>query len=344
MKILADISHPAHAWFFRHPLRLWAQRGHEIMVAARDKEMNLHLLDSFHLTYQVLSRKRGGIAGLLLEMIEHESRLLPIARRFRPDVMVQVGGTFVAHVGAMLRIPSVIFYDTDNATLQNAITYPFASAICTPDCYPHDWGRRHVRYAGYHELSYLHPAVFTPDPQVPASLGLHPGQPYYLLRFVSWQASHDVGESGFSASGKLRLVRELESRGRVLISSEAPLPSELEPYRIRVGVERVHDLMAFCRLYVGESATMASECAVLGVPALYISKTGRCYTTEQQTRYGLVYNFTHRQQDDVFRTMVSLLESPGLGQAWQEKRRRLLADKIDVSAWTADFVENFVKR
>ena len=49
-------------------------------------------------------------------------------------------------------------------------------------------------------------------------------------------------------------------------------------------------MLAHCRAFVGESATMASECAVLGVPAIYAAQTGRGYTNEQESRYGLVTN------------------------------------------------------
>jgi len=40
--------------------------------------------------------------------------------------------------------------------------------------------------------------------------------------------------------------------------------------------------MAYCRAFIGESATMASEAAVLGVPAVYAAETGRSYTDEQE--------------------------------------------------------------
>lgn len=341
MKVLVDITHPAHAHFFKNAIRAWRARGHTVIIAARDKEMNLRLLDCFGLEYKLLSKMRKGLAGLFLEMIRHESRLYRLARRTRPDIMIQIGGTFVVHAGRLLGIPTIVFYDTDNATLANAITYPFATAICTPDCYPVNLGKKHVTYPGYHELAYLHPDVWRPDSAILAPLGLSPGDFYSLLRFVAWGATHDVGESGLSQANKLRFARELEKFGRVFITSEAPLPPSFEKYRITIGAERIHDLMAFARLYVGESATMASECAVLGVPAIYISKTGRCYTTEQEKKYDMVYNFTNVQQEEALFKARELLEKPGIPEQWREKRKKLLKDKINVTEWMVSFVENF---
>lgn len=344
MNILVDITHPAHAHFFKNAIRLWIEHGHEVIITARDKEMNLRLLDAFNFKYTVLSRVKKGMFGLFGEMIQHESRLYRIARTRKAQILLQISGAFIVHAGKLLGTPSLVFYDTDNATLSNAITYPFATRICTPDCYPVSLGVRHVPYPGYHELAYLHPNRFTPDPSVLRDVGLKAGDPFYLLRFVSWGATHDVGESGLSPENKLRFARELEKTGRVFITSESALPPDFDKYRISVGVERVHDLMAFARMYVGESATMASECAVLGIPAIYISKTGRCYTTEQESRYGLVFNYSNDRQEEAFARMKTLVATPDLAVAWQEKRRRMLADKIDVTGWMVDFVERFPVR
>ncbi|MBN2301065.1 MAG: DUF354 domain-containing protein [Lentisphaerae bacterium] len=342
MKILVDISHPAHAHFFRNAINLWREHGHTVIIVARDKEMNLRLLDCFGFEYTLLSRVRKGMAGLIREMIEHESKLYRLAHKEKPDIMLQIAGTFIVHAGKLLGIPTIVFYDTDNATLSNAITYPFATRICTPDCYPVNLGRKHVTYAGYHELAYLHPNRFRPNPSVLSDLGVKPGDPYYLLRFVSWGASHDVGESGLSPANKLRFAKELEKHGRVFVTSETSLPPAFEKYRIQVGVERIHDLMAYASLYLGESATMASECAMLGVPAIYISKTGRCYTTEQEKAYDMVYNFTNTQQEKAFEKMQDLLATPNLDKLWKEKQKKLLSKKIDVTAWMVSFVEQFL--
>ena len=56
------------------------------------------------------------------------------------------------------------------------------------------------------------------------------------------------------------------------------------------------DAIASASLLYGESATMASEAAVLGVPAIYLDNTGRCYTREEEEKYGLVFNFTEGVQ------------------------------------------------
>ena len=137
MKILVDINHPAHVHFFRNPIRMLAERGHEILITSRDKEMAVPLLDSLGINHVMLSvqKKGGGLVALGRELIARDLALYKVAREFRPNVMLAIGGTFIAHVGFMTRIPSLVFYDTENAALQNAITYPFAGKVIVPRCY-----------------------------------------------------------------------------------------------------------------------------------------------------------------------------------------------------------------
>ncbi len=43
MRILIEITHPAHVHFFRNAIDIWKSQGHEVAVTARDKEIVLEL-------------------------------------------------------------------------------------------------------------------------------------------------------------------------------------------------------------------------------------------------------------------------------------------------------------
>jgi len=45
MKILIDISHPAHVHFFKYFIRNMQNKGHDIKITAKDKDLTLKLLD-----------------------------------------------------------------------------------------------------------------------------------------------------------------------------------------------------------------------------------------------------------------------------------------------------------
>jgi predicted glycosyltransferase len=339
MRFVVDILHPAHVHFFRNFIGEMERRGHEFLVTARDKEIALELLRAYDIPHRVLSRQARG-PGLAAELALRTARLWRLARRFHPDYLLGIMGPTIALAGKALPSRTVIFYDTEMARATNWFSYPLADLVCTPDCYQGDAGPRQLRYAGYHELAYLHPRRFTPRREVLARHGLDDGRPVHLVRFVSWQASHDVGERGWSAAGKRSVVERLAARGHVLVTSEAPLPPDLAPYRSRLPVEDVHHVLAFADLLVGESATMASEAAVLGTHALFVSRTGRGYTDEEERRYGLVHNFTHEQEGAALARIEALLARPDLKADAMRRRELLLADKIDVTGWMVELFEN----
>ena len=345
---MIDISHPAHVHFFKNAIREFENRDHELLIVSRRKDITLELLDELGFSHTPLSTAAKGknLVRFAWEMGLNCSRLLRKAARFKPDVMLQIGGTFIAPVGFVLRRPAVVFYDTEFAKLSNMISYPLARAVCTPECYEGDAGKHHVRYPGYHELAYLHPDRFSPDPAVLDHYDLAPDDKIFIIRFVGWAAHHDFGEQGFTTRAKCDLVKNLAAHGRVLITSEAPLPTELEPYRSPVPVSQIHHVMAFATLVAGESATMASEAAVLGVPGFFISTTGRGYTNEQERRYGLVRNFTPNQQAECCAAILELAQRPlaDIRDEYHAKRRTLLSERVDTTRWLVDYIESLHSR
>lgn len=311
------------------------------MVVARDKDLTCDLLQRYHICSKVLSKARNGMLGLMGEMVLHIGRLLPIIRTFRPHIMLQIGGTFVGPAGRLTRVPTWAFTDTENATLSNAITFPLISRVFTPKSYNLNHGRKHIRYPGFHELAYLHPRRFEPDPSVLAALGMKTSDPFFIVRFVGWQSAHDIRQKGLRCLRKIQLVSELTKYGKVFISSEGPLPDEIKPYASAIPVHEIHHFMAFATLVVGESATMASEAATLGTPAIFMSPTGRGYTDVQEHTYGLVFNFKGLEQGKALGIVKELVERSYPKDHWLKKRQRLLNDSIDVTGWLVEMVEHF---
>lgn len=341
MRILIDMGHPAHVHFFKHFIKEMKERGHEVLITTRDKQIIKDLLQSGGFNFHTVGQVREGFVPLLLEWAQRDIGIYRIARRFRPDILMGIGNPSIAHAATLLRKPSIIFTDTEHARFGNGITFPFATTICTPSCYRDDLGKKQVRYDGYHELAYLHPNRFTPDPAVLTEAGLTLDDCFVIVRLVSWGASHDVGARGIR--DKIALVNALEPYARVLITSEGELPAELQPFQVGVSPEKLHDLLAFATLYIGEGATTASECGVLGTHAIYVNTLRIGYTDEEGEKYGLISTFSDPgdMDDGVINKAVELLKDPDLERKGTEKRARLLNDKIDVTEFMVWFVENY---
>ncbi|MEM6942157.1 MAG: DUF354 domain-containing protein [Pseudomonadota bacterium] len=292
-RILIDIVHPADVLFFRHPILRLTEAGHEIRILSREKDVAAQLLDDFALPHRQVSQAGHGILGLGFELLRRDAALLAEALRFKPHVLTGFGAVAAAHAGFLLRIPSIAFYDSDQPMLQTRITWPVVTRLVVPEAFD---GRiaagRTLRLAGTKELSFFHPRRFTPDRNAALALGLDPDRPNLLLRLVAMRANHDIGKAGWSPEAVTEITAALAQEGVVHLSAEAgaeigaeagsgavqsgPVTADrrlnktgprLRPYR--GPAKAIHQLMAQCRLVAGQSATMAAEAAVLGVPALY---------------------------------------------------------------------------
>src|SRR5438094_5914420 len=220
-------------------------RGHEVRITARAKDRSTELLSAYELPYVEVSSQGAGPRPMPHDLMRHTRGVLRTMKEFRPDVLTGIMGPAIALAGKLRRVPAVVFYDTEFAVQTNWFVYPLAHSVCTPDCYQGRVRGRHVRYAGYHELAYLHPNRFQPDPGRLSAFGVSPEEPYSVVRFVSWQAMHDRHERGLTSAQKRNLIDVLQARGgRVLISSEAPLPADLAGLEVKGPVAQIHHLLA----------------------------------------------------------------------------------------------------
>jgi hypothetical protein len=328
--VLITIQHPAHVHFYKHAIAELQADDHEVHVVARDNEVAVELLERYDIEHEVLADEADSLARLALVQVAYEFRAVRYARRVDPDVVTGIGGVTAAHVAAMVGAESVVFTDTEHATLINRLTHPVADHVITPTCYDGDAGEDQVRYPSYHELAYLHPDRFTPDPSALSDLRVDPDDTFVVFRVSAWTSSHDVGASGFEDLADA--VDRLEATGAtVLITSEVPLPESLERCRTDVPPEDIHHLLAYADCFVGEGATMASESAVLGTPAVYVNSLTMGYTDELEAEYGLVFNFPDKgDHDAALQRAVEILEKPD-DATWRRRRARLIADKRDTT-------------
>lgn len=336
MNIFFNISHPAHVHLFKNAMRLLGHKGHRIVIGARNKEFTLQLLNAYGMDHIVLTNKGQGVLGLLKELIVQQVKLSKIIKKYSIDIMVQVSGIFNAPVGRLIGIPTIAFSDTENDILANAVSFSLSRQVISPSCFDTKVGgvwKNQIFYDGYHELAYLSPKYFKTN-IIPENK--------FLLRFVGWAAGHDIGEKSLTETQKIQLVNLLKDKGEVFISSEAPLPDKIKHYKYRIDPSEIHDFMATCSMVVGESATMASEAACMGIPAIFISDTGRGYTTEQDKRYGLVKHYRLSQWPEVISTIRNWLEKD-LFNEWQIKRKNMLKDKLEVTDWIVKLIESYSK-
>ena len=345
MNILIDIGHPAHVHLFRNFHHEMTMRGHDLHVTVKNLPSARRLLDLYGIPYEVTGNKGGSITGKALRQASFSLSLARIAHSKRIDF--GIGSSLsIAHASRLTRMRSLVFDDDDDSVQPLMVRYghPFADAVISPSALR---GARAsskaVFYPGYHELAYLHPNRFVPDQGVLKEAGVNGGDRYFVMRFNAFRAHHDKGVKGLSAEQKMALVRQLQKHGRVFITTEADIEKELSDYQLRVRPDMVHSLLSQATMFIGDSQTMTSEAAVLGVPALRCNTLVRSisYLNEEEEKYGLTYGFSPEDFNELQNKIESLLGKQDLALEWKRKRDIMLGDMIDVTSFMVWLVENF---
>jgi hypothetical protein len=84
---------------------------------------------------------------------------------------------------------------------------------------------------------------------------------------------------------------------------------------------------------------MASECAMLGTPAIYVNPLAVGYCDQLEAKYGLIFNF--RNFSGVLDKAKNILRTEGFREDQRPRHEKMLSDKIDVTQFMVDYVEDY---
>ncbi len=340
MKILIDIGHPGHVHYFKNTIKYLKDNGHEIMVTARDREFVLQLLEKYNISYINRGQGQNSLIGKVFYMLKADYILYKASKKFKPDLFLSFASPYAAQVAFLKGKPHIALTDTEHVGIfYSLFTYPFTSHILTPESFLKDLGVKQIRFRHVVEGLYLHENYFQPNPQIRTDLGLKDNVEFVLLRFVSWNAHHDVGENGLDYKTKLKLVDILKRKYKVFISSEGELPDELKPYEIKISPEKIHHVLAEASLFVGESATMASESALLGTFAVFINSLPLMCNIKVGQEAGLIRHFQKTEGVEDF--ISSLMNNLDLKNESKRKAEELRKKHINPAAFLNWFIESY---
>lgn len=344
MNILIDIGHPGHVHLL-HPLaEELKRRGHRVFYSVRDIPVAKRLMEHYGMTPWIdLGGKRDSLVGKAFTVLQQDCRILRFVQKNHIDIGLS-SGLVLSQVSRLTKMRSFVFDDDDDEAEPLSVKYehPLSDVVFTPDCIIRKTPRA-IYYPGTHELAYLHPRRFMPDPTVLQHAGIRDGERFFIMRFVALKGHHDVGQQGLTRDQKQQLVDVLKPHGRVIITSERAIEPEFESYRLPVPPEEMHSLMAYSSMFVGDSQTMTSEAAVLGVPALKCNTfAGRLSVPNMlENKYRLCFAYTPNQFGDMLAHIRQLLacNPDELKAEWQVKRKRMLDDMIDPTEFFINYIE-----
>jgi predicted glycosyltransferase len=334
-----DINHPAHVHYSKHIIHDLIRRDHQVIVTARDRDPIFALLESENIEFIDRGKGSNSMLGKALYFIKGDYQILKASIKYKPDLFLCFMSPYAAQVSRVLGKSCVVVDDTEHAKLHDKFTYPFCSTILTPESFYRDLGNKQIRFRSNLELNYLHPNRFKPDPGIFKSLGIEPSQPYVVLRLVAWGGHHDVGQTGISEQVQKEIVQTLSERYKVFISSENPLPEYFKPYHVPLPTDKIHDLLSYASLFIGESGTMASESALLGTPVIYVNSLPLMGYLREAEEHQMLFHFGNDQ--GVLDKVQELMRRDNLKQSFFNYHKTLLNNKIDGSSFMVWFLENY---
>lgn len=344
MNILIEIGHPAHVHKLVATIKILKSRHHKIIVVTKGIASVESLLKRFEIPFKVIGIKKDSLFGKGIMQLWYNLSCYIILKQEKIDLMI--GCVSAAYMTRITGIPSILFDDDDDDVEPLLVKYihPYITTILSPSALAGTRLRKDtIYYSGYHELAYLHPNRFTPNASVLKEIGVKEGDPYFIIRFNVFKAHHDIGVVGISLDNKRKLIAFLETKGKVFITSERHLEEEFKKYQLLLSPEKIHSLIYYATMLIGDSQTMTSEAAILGTPAI------KCNTfagklsipNELENKYQLCYSFLPEDTDKFFYKIEELLGNKNLKSEFLIRKERLIADKIDVTAFYVWFIENY---
>jgi uncharacterized protein len=282
MRLWFDMTAPAHPVVFRPIIRCLQERGHEVVITARDYAQTIELLELHDMPFTAVGAHAGASRARKLASLLARTRRV---RRFAKDgcdLAIAHGSNELALAAAWSRVPAVNMFDYEFAIQQHNIGCRLARLVMTPDAIPparlsrFGAAEKLAQFPGLKEEYYL--ADFEPDPVVLEQLGIDRGRFVVIVR-----PPPDVSLYHRKANRLFpEVLRELGSREdvqAVVLPRTVQQRRELNllEYPSLLVTQRAVDaqsLIALADLVVSAGGTMNREAAALGTP-VYTTFGGR---------------------------------------------------------------------
>lgn len=346
-RFLFFFVHPSKFHVFRLTINHLINSGHNVDIVITSKDVLEELVIAEGWDYTNIfpkGRKFKGVSPYIsagINFFRTISRLYQYAKGKKYDLFIT--DDLLVYVGKFKRVPTITFTDDDIAIVkQFSIILKFSNYILAPRVT--DLGKfneKKIAFDGYKELAYLHPNQFTPDKELVKKMIPEGG--YFIIRLVSLTAYHDVGKSGITKERAKQLIELLRNYGRVYISAERELSNELEKFRLKIEPHQLKDILSQAKGYIGDSQTMSSEAAILGIPSFrfndFVGKIG--VMDEKDDVYKLSKSYKTSEFSSLLKDLKSSLEGDDFSTQIKENQKKMLSEKVDLTSFMIWLFENF---
>lgn len=348
MNYLFFFVHPSKFHVFRNTINALKSKGHKVDVVITSKDVLEDLVKAEGWSYTNIfpeGRKIKGVSPYVssgINFFRTIFRLLKYTKGKRYDLFIT--DDLLVYIGKIRKVTSIAFCDDDlSAVKQFSLVLSLSDYCLAPEVT--DLGKfnsKKIAFDSYKELAYLHPKNFSPNQSI-IDKYKDSNERYFIIRLVSLKSYHDVGKSGLDSEKAKRLINLLKAYGKVYISAERELEPDLEKYRIKIEPNDFKHILSAAYLYVGDSQTMSSEAAVLGVPSFRLNDfVGKISVMEEKdVKYGISRSFKTSEFEKMLLQLDNCLKDETIILQMKNGVNQMLSEKIDLSKFMTWLFENY---
>lgn len=344
-RILFFLVHPSKYHLFKNAINTLKKDGYQIDITIITKDVLEELIRNEGWEYVNLipkgrrSRYLPPRIAVIYFALKTLWKLWFFTEKKKYDLFIS--DDLLSIIGKLRKIKTLHFQDDDLSVVpESRIILFFADKIISPNvCDLGKYNRKKIGYNGTHELAYLHPNWFKPNIDIVKRINPNLDR-YFVIRLVSLSATHDFGKSGINNNQLELLINTLENYGKVYITSEKKLHEQFEKYRVNIKPNDILDFLYYADLFIGDSQTMTSEAALLGVPAFRFNDfVGKISYLSELENFGLCYGFRTDQFPELMQKITECLQIKNLKEIWYEKKEYYIKNKIDVTSWIINLIK-----
>ena len=141
MKLVVFVNTPAQLYEFQYIIKTLKEKGHNILVLARDYDITIKLIEHFKISYKIYGKARGAGYRRLLARPMLLIKAYCIARSFKPDLIIGLGED-VSFLSLLLKKKGIMFNDSEPSPIEAFLHWPFNVIVLTPTCFKRDLGKK----------------------------------------------------------------------------------------------------------------------------------------------------------------------------------------------------------
>lgn len=347
MRILFFFVHPAKFHLFRYTINYLKKENRvDVIINSKDVLEELVIAEGWEYKNIFPNGRNNSLKPsifksaikFLVTIYKLEKYLIA---RGKYDVFITDDALVVN--GWIRRIPSLIFNDNDIETIKiNKVLFYFASKIISPIATNlGDFDSKKISFKGNKALASLDPKYFSPNENILKKYSLIENE-YALIRVSKINATHDIGNQGITDAQLDRIINEVVPYLTIIISAERTLNKRYESMMFKGDAQDLLDLIHFASFFIGDSASMASEAAVLGTPNILINKLGKkCGVNRQLKDFGLQHYFDNFNEASGM--LREFIQNKDIKHDTQLKRSKFISGCDDFNEFMIRTIKNLAK-